>query len=105
MKTLKLYEIVKINESLTDSILIELLIPYKNSLLTYYNSLFCSEPILMVTSVSNAAQYGKIVPIDDFDECLNAFIDGGENNFPYDNEDRQAEYETISFNSIPLRLL
>jgi len=100
MKTLKLYEIITLNEISENEILIELMLPYKNSLLTYYKNYFCNEPILMITSVFNAAQYGKIVSSDNFTEELINFI-GDPDCVDKDNENF-GEYETICFNSIML---
>ena len=102
MKTkMKLHEIIKINDKGTDSILIELLIPYKRSLNTYYSDLFPSDPVLMVTDVFNASQYGIIVPSGEFHEAMSIYLDGSELN----KEDREMEEEVISFNSIPLSKL
>ena len=103
MKTLKLHEIIELNEDITKDILIELLLPYKKSLLTYYNDLFLSEPVLMVTMVSNAVQYGKIVPSAEFTEALIEYIEDPDC-MEEDNENF-CEYETISFNSIMLKNL
>jgi len=89
-----LNEIITINDKGTDAILIEKLIPYKKSLLTYYRDFFNCEPILMVTSVFNAAQYGIIVPSNEMDEALNIYIADED----YSDEDK----EVIYFNSIAL---
>lgn len=102
---MKLHEIIKANECHTTSILIEEIIKYKRSLLTYYTDLFCCEPILMVTDVMNACQYGKIVPATDFTEAIYAYME-----VPYvDEEDTDSDefvqYETINFNSMPLSKL
>ena len=91
---MKLNEIISTNDKGTDSILIEKLIPYKKSLLTYYRDLFNCEPILMVTSVFNAAQYGIIVPSNEMDEALDIYIADED----YSDEDK----EVIYFNSIAL---
>lgn len=101
MKTLA--EIIKLNEDLQTTILVENILMYKKSLLTYYNSLFCSDPVLMVCSVMNAAQYAKIVPADDLIENICAYLDNY-NCMDQDNEDFCA-YETIMFNSIMLSKL
>ena len=103
MKTLKLYEIIALNDKPHNSILIESLIPYKNSLYTYYKDYFCGEPVLMVTSVCNAVQYGKIVPCNEFTDSIIQWL----NNPDCMNEDNDnfSEFETINFNSIPLSKL
>jgi hypothetical protein len=106
---MKLHEIITSNENHNQSLLIEKLIPYKKSLSVYYTDYFCSEPILMVTDVFNACQYGKIVSSDDFDESICAYlevdyIETDENNPDFDF-DLFAEYETICFNSISLSKL
>ena len=103
MKNLNLSTIIAMNEIAGNQILIELLIPYKKSLYTYYKSLFCDEPILMVTSVMNAVQYGKIVSANNFSEEIVNFI--GNPDCINDDNDNYCEYETICFNSIPLSKL
>ena len=103
---MKLHEIITQNENHTQSIDIALLMPYKKSLLAYYSDLFCCEPILMVTDVFNAVQYGKIVPSSEFDQAICDWLeidfieqDEKETNF---DEDIFSNYETINFNSISL---
>ena len=104
---MKLHEIIEINEDHEKSILIERMIPYKKMLNIFFNRDFTSEPLLMVTSVFNAAQYGKIVPAGEFMEAVYAYMgvcyvetDEEEEGF---DEDKFAEYETICFNSISLK--
>ena len=92
-----LNEIITINDKGTDAILIEKLIPYKKSLLTYYRDFFNCEPILMVTSVFNAAQYGIIVPCDEIEDAFYIYM-GSE----IENNCEAEEKETIMFNSILL---
>ena len=92
-----LNQIISANDTGTDAILIELLVPYKKSLFAYYTNYFISEPILMVVSVSNVAQYGIIVPIDEIHEALDTYIGSEE----YNEDDK----EVILFNSIPLKNL
>jgi hypothetical protein len=104
-----LHEIIEKNIEPQTSILIEEIFKYKKSLLTYYANEFPrDEPILMVTSVSNAAQYGKIVPSSEFNESLCEYLGVDYISEPdeegYD-EDLFSDYETISFNSIPLKNL
>ena len=100
---MKLHEIIEINEDHEKSILIEKMIPYKKMLNIFFNRDFTSEPMLMVTSVSNAAQYAKIVPAGEFTEAVYAYMgvgyvveDSEEEDF---DEDLFAQYETICFNS------
>jgi hypothetical protein len=100
---MKLHEIIEINEDHEKSVLIEKMIPYKKMLYTYFQRQFSSEPILMVTEASNAAQYAKIVPIAEFAEAVCAYMgvgyvieDSEEEDF---DEDLFAQYETICFNS------
>ena len=103
MKNLKLHEIIELNEKPHTSILIELLIPYKYSLYTYYKDYFCGEPVLMVTCVCNAVQYGKIVSSQDFTDSVIDWINDPD---CIDEESENfGEYETICFNSIPLSKL
>ena len=90
---MKLHEIIDINDKGTDSILIEKLAPYKNSLFTYYSNLFTSEPVLMVTDVFNAAQYALIVPINEMSEAQAIYLQ---------DRDCSQERELINFQSIML---
>lgn len=96
---MKLNEIVEINDLLVSNmeaggaILYDVIHPYKKSLRTYYEDYFGCEPVLMVTSVSNAAVYGVIVPINELQEYLNDYLGA------LDPDDREAEEETILFNS------
>lgn len=102
---MKLHEIIEANECHTTSILIEEIIKYKRSLLTYYKDQFIYEPILMVTDVMNAVQYGKIVSTDEFQEAVYAFM-GVSYVDEEDTESEQfAQYETICFNSMLLSKL
>jgi hypothetical protein len=94
---MKLHKIIEINSDPRSSILIEKMVPYKRSLLTYYSSLFNSEPVLMVTSISNAAQYAKIVPIEHFLQCILEYMD-----FDLSNSEIIDEIDIISCNSIML---
>ena len=67
---MKLHEIIEQNAIDTNSILIELLLPYKKSLYTIFSREYRGEPVLMVTDVFNAAQYSKIVPANDFIDAV-----------------------------------
>lgn len=102
---MKLAQIIEANEVHTTSVLIESIIPYKRSLLTYYKNYFGNhnEPMLMVTDVFNAAQYGKVVPANDFREAICAYLQ--DDNCSDENSENFAAYETIRFNSIPLAKL
>jgi hypothetical protein len=71
---MKLHEIISINEDYKKSILIELMVPYKESLLTYYNNFFNCPPCLIIISITNATSYGKIVPIEEFNEAILEYI-------------------------------
>lgn len=102
---MKLHEIIKANEHHTSAILIELLIPYKRSLLTYYRDLFCSEPMLMVTDVMNVCQYAKIVPANEFNEAVYAYMGVDYVDEEDTESDDFAQHETINFNSMPLSKL
>ena len=102
---MQLHEIISLNENHTETILIEKLLPYKKSLITYYTDLFCAEPYLMVTDCSYG-RYGKIVSGNDFNEAIYAYlevdyIETDETELNFDS-DLFAEYETICFNSIAL---
>lgn len=107
MKNLFLYQIINANEEKETSVLYETMYPYLKSLYTYYKDYFCSEPLLMVTSVTNATQYCKIVNSNELYEAICEYL-----NVSYINTDEErseeeeeiySEYETICFNSILLR--
>lgn len=104
---MKLHEIIANENEFTTSIEVQNFVPYKKSLLVYYNDMFCgNEPILMVTDVFNACQYGKIVSSGDFNDAIYAYlevpyIETEESEEGFD-EDLFAQYETICFNSIAL---
>lgn len=100
-----LHEIISMNDETLNggqqnSILIETLLKYKKSLLTYYAAQFprnC-EVMLMVTSVFNAAQYGVLVPSTDFSEAVQNWV----NSMDFENdEERESEFELICFQSVP----
>jgi hypothetical protein len=99
-KKMKLHEIIKENDKPGQSLLVECLMPYKKSLSTYLSDYFCcdkSELILMVTDIFNAAQYGIIVPCDQYFEILDDYI----NSIPDLSEDeREEQKELINFQSI-----
>ena len=96
---LKLHDIIKHNESNSDTLLIELLLKRKKQLLAYYEAYFTSEPVLMVTSVMNAAQYGKIVAADELNEALETYIESTSDELDTP-EDKENYKEEILFNSI-----
>jgi hypothetical protein len=98
MKTMNLSEIIAQNEKADESILYELIHPYLKILYVYYKDLFCCEPVLMVTDVTNASQYCRIVDSNDFSEAVCDYL--GLDSEPEDTEsDDFADYETIMFNS------
>ena len=94
---MKLHEIIKHNEDHKTAILIESMLPYKRSLLTYYKDLFPSEPVLMVVAVMNAVQYAKIVPVYELHEAMDAYIEDD-----LSEGDREDEMEMIAAHSIML---
>ena len=96
---MKLHEIIALNEDHEKSFLTSRIEPYKKSLYTYYKSLFCCEPIVMITSVFNTCSYCKIVPSNEFKDAIYAYLqvpyiveDEEEEGY---NEDLFYEYETI----------
>jgi hypothetical protein len=71
------------------------MIPYKKSLNTYFNAQFNDEPMLVVVSVSNAAQYAIVCPCSETFEALQN----------YDDTLTDEEIEIILFNSTLLNNL
>ena len=98
MKAMNLSDIIAQNEKADESILYELIHPYLKSLYVYYKDLFCSEPVLMVTDVMNAAQYCRIVDSNELTDAICDYL--GLDSEPEDTEsDEFSYYETICFNS------
>ena len=96
---MNLHEIIKANETDGLDISYQAIHPYKKSLYTYYKSLFCCEPILMITAVFNAVQYCKIVPENDFFEALDGYV----NDMELNEEEKENEKELINFQSLMFR--
>jgi|LakMenE18May11ns_1017448.scaffolds.fasta_scaffold9499752_2 hypothetical protein len=91
-----LSDIININDlNYSTSILYELIHPYKKALYTYYKNYFNCEPVLMVVSVSNTAQYIKIVPANEFLDAIEIYLSDSE----LTEEEREHETETINFYS------
>jgi hypothetical protein len=98
MKAMNLSDIIAQNKKVDESIEYGQIHPYLKSLYVYYKDLFCSEPVLMVTDVTNAAQYCRIVSSNEFSEAICDYI--GIDLEPEDQEsDDFAMYESICFNS------
>jgi hypothetical protein len=91
---MKLHEIITANEE-GKEILIEALLPYRKSL-----NVLMPNSVLMVTMVSNAVQYGRIVPIEGFSEVLEEYVNSQDD---MTEEDKEAEKELINFQSIMLK--
>lgn len=99
---MKLHEIIEANESYDRSILVETILPYKNALYAYYFRQYGCDPFLMVTSVSNAAQYARIEPINEMYEAVDAWVSSMELE---SEEESEAEREIIMHYSILLSRL
>lgn len=99
---MKLYEIININTEDKKSVLIELMAPYKKSLKTYFENEFnATDLIMMVTSVTNATSYGKIVPANEFIDAVYAWMGPNTGDLENTDSDEYCEYETICANSLP----
>jgi hypothetical protein len=101
---MNLSEIITANEDPAKEIEIGQIRPYKKSLLTYYTAQAGrgEQIVLMVTTIFNAAQYGKIVAGSELDEAANAYLNADES---LTEEDKETAKETIFFNSIALKNL
>jgi hypothetical protein len=97
MKAMNLSDIIAQNKKVDESIEYGQIHPYLKSLYVYYKDLFCCEPILMVTDVTNAAQYCRIVDSNDFSEAVCDYL--GLDSEPDTESDDFAYYESIMFNS------
>lgn len=105
MKKFKLHELVNIFECEHETaVLWELVEPYKKQLYVYFSHFYCSEPVLMVTSVTNNSSYCRIVPESDFFEAVCAYI-GDCVNLEDEESESYAEYETICAYSKALKNL
>ena len=91
-----LSDIINTNDqNYSTSILYELIHPYKKALYTYYKNYFNCEPVLMIVSVSNAAQYVKIVSSNEFMDAIEIYLSDSD----MTEEEREHETELINFNS------
>jgi hypothetical protein len=103
---MKLIEIIEQNNIVTNSILIEKIIPYKKQLNIYYSNEFIGKPMLLVVNVTNACQYVKIVDAIEFSQAINEYLEVDyietDSNNPDFNADLFAEYEIICANSFML---
>jgi len=93
---MKLHEIITAFEN-DKELSYEQIAPFKKSLYTYFKDQFCCEPVLMVTFATNALQGCKIVPSDEFANCVIDYI--GNPDADDEGSEDFAEYETINFNS------
>lgn len=93
---LKLHEIISLNDKPDTAINTEEIVRYKKSLLTYFRSYYQSEPILMVTDITNRWSFGKIVPSNELLDALTEYLDCDGTMI---GEDRKTAEETILFNS------
>lgn len=96
-----LHEIITINGKANTEIELSEFKRYKRSLLSFFKyHERGAEPFLMITTIFNAAQYGKIVHQADIEEAANAFLNADNS---LTNSEREDAKELIFFNSIPLR--
>lgn len=103
MKKFKLHELVNIFENEHETaVLWELISPYKKQLYVYFSRFYRSEPMLMVTSVTNNSSYCRVVPESDFFDAVCAYI-GDYMNLEDEKSESYAEYETICAYSMPLK--
>jgi len=72
-----LHQIISsLSESEQNSVLYEKCQPYLKALKAYYMAQFnCSAIILMVVSVSNAAQYVRFCSASDFQDAVYSYLD------------------------------
>lgn len=88
-------------EELSQSILVEEILGKRKSLYAYYKDQFGCEPILLITDIFNAAQYGFIVPESQFLEYANDYADKNSTS----EDDKEQYVETMLFNSARLRTI
>jgi hypothetical protein len=99
---MNLSEIISANQRPNMSIEWGQIEPYKKMLYAYYKEIFFSEPVAMVTNVTNNSSYIRIVESDNFTEEAQKFVfsDDIENE---EDEDKISWYETINFHSKMLK--
>lgn len=97
--SLKLHEIISLNDKPDTAINTEEIARYKKSLLVYFRAYYSSEPILMITSVTNRWSFAKIVPSDELLDALEEYLNEDSTMI---GEDREIAEETILFNSLLL---
>jgi hypothetical protein len=74
--------------------------PYRRSIRTYFYDYYMSEPIFMVTILTNTIAGGYIVSAENFEDAVHAEVNfWSENN----EEDDNAHYEQICANSMFLK--
>lgn len=94
-----LHEIISLSEQSETGILIEEIAKYKRSLVTYYKEYYNCEPVLVVTSVFNACQYGFIASAEEINDAIDTYLNADDT---LDEEDKENERELINFQSIML---
>lgn len=99
---MKMYEIIDVmldadKEHL--SVEYEQIAKYKRSLYKYFKDYFCCEPVCMVTSVTNNSCYMRIVPSNEFAECVECWINDSLDENDTD-EDIEAHREYIDASSM-----
>lgn len=72
---------------------------YKRSLYKYFKDYFCCEPVCMVTSVTNNSAYMRIVPSDEYSECVEYWVNDSLDENDTD-EDREAYKAHIDHSSV-----
>jgi hypothetical protein len=101
---MRLHEINQANQVIGNSILIDEIVKYKKSLITYWSDMYNvneDQLILVVTSVFNSGSYGFITEVDQYTEVVQEYVD----NLDLSKEDADYEFENINFNSIQLNKL
>jgi len=99
---MKLHEIIEANAKPGTEIELQEFRKYRKSLQTIFENEFKGEPVLMITSIFNAAQYGKIVCAHEFMEAIEDYLNEDKE---LTEEDREHERELIGFNSKLLKEL
>jgi hypothetical protein len=78
---------------------LNLIVPYKKSLKTYFEGHYNSEPVLVVTDVFNACCYGFICPANEMTEAIRTYLDADSN---LSEDEKGIALENISAQSIML---
>ena len=87
--------IIEMNADPKVAIAVDKILTHRERVYEHYREEFTSKPMLMITDVFNAVQYGKIVPSEEMHEAIEEYL-------MEDEEEREYLRDLIMFQSILL---